>query len=101
MCERVKPAIPDFSWSPITSGEKDEEGYSIVKIQVSACSGCWMRNSCLDRVLSPATMQAVGHHIGKQFTLKGLNRSDILPASAFPAAFLATCTSVSQKNTKH
>lgn len=31
----VKPAIPDFSWSHLTTGEKDEAGYSVVKLQVA------------------------------------------------------------------
>lgn len=34
MSDVLKPAIPNFSWSHVTSGQKDEEGYSIVKIQV-------------------------------------------------------------------
>lgn len=32
--EAIKPAIPNFSWSHATTGEKDDQGYSIVKIQV-------------------------------------------------------------------
>lgn len=35
MCNRVSPAIPDFSWTPGTDGEVDDEGYAIVEIEPS------------------------------------------------------------------
>lgn len=45
--QHIKPAIPDFSWGHLTTGEKDDDGFSIVKLE------------------------AVGHHTGKPFTLPG------------------------------
>ena len=36
--ETLKPAIPNFSWSHATTGEKDDQGYSIVRVQVNSIS---------------------------------------------------------------
>lgn len=34
VADHVKPSFPDFTWSHATNGEKDEEGVSIVKLEV-------------------------------------------------------------------
>jgi hypothetical protein len=33
MCNRVAPAIPDFTWTPATDGVVDAEGYAIVEVE--------------------------------------------------------------------
>lgn len=35
MCNRIAPAIPDFSWTPATDGEVADDGFSIVTVQVT------------------------------------------------------------------
>ena len=35
MCNRIAPAIPDFSWTAATDGEMADDGFSIVTVQVT------------------------------------------------------------------
>lgn len=35
MCNRIAPAIPDFTWTPDTDGVVDDDGYAIVEIQAA------------------------------------------------------------------
>ena len=40
MANHVVPAVPDYNWGHSTDGSKDEDGYSIVTVQVTLHS-CW------------------------------------------------------------
>lgn len=44
MANHVVPAVPDFKWGHSTDGSKDDDGYSIVTVQVtlSAQRGSWL-----------------------------------------------------------
>ena len=45
MCNRVDPAIPDFTWTPATDGAVADDGYAVVEVE------------------------AAGHHTGDLFCL--------------------------------
>jgi hypothetical protein len=55
MCERVHPAIPDYTWTPATDGAVAADGYAVVELE-------------------PA-----GHHVGGAFDL-GPDYSPIPPS---------------------
>ena len=38
VANHVVPAVPDFKWGHATDGSKDDDGYSIVTVQVTLCS---------------------------------------------------------------
>lgn len=37
VANHVVPAVPDFKWGHATDGSKDDDGYSVVTVQVTLC----------------------------------------------------------------
>ncbi len=48
LADRIAPAVPDFTWAASTNGSKDDAGWALVAVQVSAeiCCGCRLLPAC-------------------------------------------------------
>ena len=67
----VVPAIPNFNWGHKTDGSKDDDGYSVVTVQVQLqlLGDTWLlQDHFYRRVFG---IQATGKHSGKAFRIPG------------------------------
>lgn len=46
VANHVIPAVPDFKWGHDTDGSKDDDGYSVVTVQVTLCSCLQISGDC-------------------------------------------------------
>ena len=75
LADRIAPAVPDFKWGASTDGSKDDAGWSLVTVQVTAeiravavicclpvqlcSSAAWLAGCARNVQLSPGCLSAV------------------------------------------